>query len=88
MSRPAPSCVARHQLSLVKLAQKMELKFRRGLTLGCRARRLERALLNDGICESFHGIDVSTDAVKTAQETAAREALPLTYEVGDLNFIE
>ena len=79
--------VGRHQAGLVKVAQERGLKFQRGLTLGCGAGRLERSLLKAGICESFHGIDVAADAVKSAQETAAREGLPLSYEIGDLNFI-
>lgn len=80
--------IARDRPSLVKLAQKMGLKFERGLTLGCGAGRLERELLEGGVCRSFHGIDVSAEAVKAAQETAARKQLPLTYEVADLNFVE
>ena len=80
--------IARNRPSLIKVARDRGLKFERGLTLGCGAGRLERELLQGGICQSFHGIDVSAEAVKTAQETAAREHLPLTYEVGDLNFIK
>lgn len=87
MAASAELRVGRHQAGLVNVAQERGLKFQRGLTLGSGAGRLERSLLKAGICASFHGIDVAAEAVKTAQETAAREGLPLTYEVGDLNFI-
>jgi len=80
--------VARHQASLVKIAREKGLRFERRLTLGCGAGRLERSLLGHGICQSFHGIDISEKAVAHAQETAKRDGLPLTYEIGDLNFIE
>jgi 2-polyprenyl-3-methyl-5-hydroxy-6-metoxy-1,4-benzoquinol methylase len=80
--------VARHQASLITVAREKGLRFERGLTLGCGAGRLERSLVEHGICQSFHGIDISEKAVADAQETAKRLGLPLTYEIGDLNFIE
>jgi hypothetical protein len=80
--------VARHQASLIEIAREKGLRFERGLTLGCGAGRLERSLLEHGICQSFHGIDISEKAVADAQETAKRNGLPLTYEIGDLNLIE
>jgi SAM-dependent methyltransferase len=80
--------VARHQSSLIEIAREKGLRFERGLTLGCGAGRLERSLLEHGICQSFHGIDISEKAVADAQETAKRDGLPLTYEIGDLNLIE
>jgi 2-polyprenyl-3-methyl-5-hydroxy-6-metoxy-1,4-benzoquinol methylase len=80
--------VARHQASLILIAREKGLRFERGLTLGCGAGRLERSLLEHGICQSFHGIDISEKAVVDAQETAKRDGLSLTYEIGDLNFIE
>jgi 2-polyprenyl-3-methyl-5-hydroxy-6-metoxy-1,4-benzoquinol methylase len=80
--------LARHRGSLRRLAKEKELKFEKGLTLGCGAGRLERSLLHDGVCRSFHGVDISEQAIAEAQETAKREDLPLSYEVGDLNFLE
>jgi 2-polyprenyl-3-methyl-5-hydroxy-6-metoxy-1,4-benzoquinol methylase len=80
--------LARQSGSLRHLAKEKGLKFEKGLTLGCGAGRLERSLLNDGICRSFHGIDISEQAIAEARETAKREGLPLTYEVADLNFVE
>ena len=80
--------VARHPASLIVIAREKGLRFERGLTLGCGAGRLERSLPEHGICQSFHGIDISEKAVVDAQETAKRDGLSLTYEIGDLNFIE
>lgn len=80
--------VGRHQSSLNQLARERGLHFRRGLSLGCGAGRLERALVQDGICECMHGVDVSANAAAEARAIAARENLPLTYEVADLNFVQ
>src|SRR5216117_2107085 len=55
-------CVARHFSSLSTLAQERTLKFEHGLTLGCGAGRCERELLRNGVCRTFHGIDISEDA--------------------------
>ncbi len=79
--------VARYQSSLTQLAREQELHFERGISLGCGAGRLERALVQSGTCGSIHGLDVSEKAVAEAREIAARENLSLTYEVADLNFI-
>src|SRR6266536_6334069 len=80
--------VARHQSSLFQVAQEKKLKFEHGLTLGCGAGRLERALISGGVGCSFHGIDISERAIATAREISKKESLPLTYEVADLNFVE
>ncbi len=80
--------VSRHQSSLVEVAREKGLRFERGLTLGCGAGRLERTLLRYGICQSFHGIDISEQAIAEARETAKRENLSISYAVGDLNFLE
>src|SRR5256885_11245668 len=80
--------VSRHHSSLVRLAREKGLKFEHGLTLGCGAGRLERALVQGGICRSFHGIDISEKAIAAARDTAKKEDLPLTYEVADLNFVQ
>src|SRR6266536_3840501 len=80
--------VARHFSSLSTLAQERTLKFEHGLTLGCGAGRCERELLRNGVCQTFHGIDISEDAIAAAREIAKEQNLPLTYEVDDLNFLE
>jgi len=80
--------VSRDQSSLIRVARDKGLTFKRGLTLGCGAGRLERALVEDGICQSFHGIDISENAISDARERAKQEQLPLTYETCDLNFLE
>jgi len=80
--------VARHFSSLSTLAQERTLKFEHGLTLGCGAGRCERELLRNGVCRTFHGIDISEDAIAAAREIAKEQNLPLTYEVADLNFLE
>jgi SAM-dependent methyltransferase len=80
--------VARHFSSLSTLAQERRLKFEHGLTLGCGAGRCERELLRNGVCRTFHGIDISEDAIATAREIAKEQNLPLTYKVADLNFLE
>lgn len=47
-----------HQSYLISVAREKNLRFQHGLTIGCGAGRLERALLKEGICSSFHGIDI------------------------------
>jgi SAM-dependent methyltransferase len=80
--------VNRHLSSLSTVARERNLKFEQGLTLGCGAGRRERELVKNGICKSFHGIDISENAVAAAREIAKEQNLPLTYEVGDLNFVK
>jgi len=80
--------VARHQRSLIRVAKEKGLHFKHGLTLGCGAGRLERGLMQAGICGSLHGIDISERAVATAREIARKQNLPLSYEVADLNFVK
>ena len=80
--------VSRNFSSLARLARERQLKFERGLTLGCGAGRCERELIREGICRTFHGIDVSANAIVAAREIAKQQNLPLTYEVADLNFVE
>lgn len=55
--------VARHQSWLTQLAREKGLHFDRGVSLGCGAGRLEPALVQDGICGSIQGLDVSEKAV-------------------------
>jgi SAM-dependent methyltransferase len=79
--------VGRHFSSLTTVARERRLKFEHGLTLGCGAGRCERELVQNGLCASFHGIDISENAVATAREIAKEQNLPLTYEIADLNFV-
>src|SRR6266540_4016480 len=88
MAAAAKLNAGRHQSYLIGVAQEKNLTFERGLTLGCGAGRLERALIREGVCGSFHGIDISEKAITAAREIAEKENLPLTYEVADLNFVE
>lgn len=78
----------RHQSYLIGVAREKNLRFDHGLTIGCGAGRLERALVHEGICRSFHGIDISQNAIAAARRIAKEENLPLTYEVADLNFVK
>ena len=80
--------VSRNFSSLARLAQERQLKFEDGLTLGCGAGRCERELICQGICRTFHGIDVSANAILAARQIAKEQNLPLTYEVADLNFVQ
>jgi SAM-dependent methyltransferase len=80
--------ICRNQSSLFRVANEKGLKFEHGLTLGCGAGRLERELVSRGICRRFHGIDISEKAIAAARDTAKKEALPLVYEVADLNFVK
>jgi SAM-dependent methyltransferase len=45
-------------------------------------------LLAKGVCRSFHGIDISEEAITAAREIAREQNLPITYEAADLNFVE
>ena len=78
----------RNYSSLSQLASEKGLTFDYGLTLGCGAGRCERDLISRGVCRSFHGIDISENAVAKARETAKEQSLPLTYDVADLNFVK
>jgi SAM-dependent methyltransferase len=78
----------RYQSYLIGVAREKNLTFEYGLTLGCGAGRLERALIQEGVCRSLHGIDISEKAITAAREIAKEQKLPLTYEVADLNSVE
>lgn len=78
----------RHQSYLIEVAREKNLKFQHGLTIGCGAGRLERALLQEEICSSFHGIDISEKAIATARRIAKEKNLDVTYEVADVNFVK
>lgn len=80
--------LARNYSSLSRVANQKGLTFEYGVTLGCGAGRCERDLISQGVCRIFHGIDISENAITKAREIAKEKNLPLTYEVGDLNFVK
>ena len=80
--------ISRNYSSLYRVAKEKGLTFEHGLTLGCGAGRCERDLISRGVGLSFHGIDISEQAVAKAREIAKEQNLPLTYEVADLNFVQ
>jgi SAM-dependent methyltransferase len=79
---------ARNTSSLFRVTREKGLTFESGLTLGCGAGRFERLLLQQRVCRSFHGIDISEKAIATARDIAKKENLPLTYDVADLNSVQ
>lgn len=68
---------------LARVFRERELRFHSGLSLACGNGRAERELLKLGICERFHGLDSSPEAIAEAGQNA--EGLDLTYETADLN---
>ncbi len=80
--------VARDKLRLAGAIRRQGLKPLRGLSLACGSGRAERTALAQGICTSFHGIDVAEDAIQEARKVAAQDNLNITYEQGDLNTIK
>jgi SAM-dependent methyltransferase len=80
--------IFRNCSSLFRVANEKGLTFEHGLTLGCGAGRCERDLISRGVGVSFHGIDISGNAIAKAREIAKEKNLPLTYEVADLNFVQ
>ena len=85
--RARPLGFHRNCSSLYRVAKEKGLRFEHGLTLGCGAGRCERDLISRGVGVSFHGIDISENAIAKAREIAKEQNLPLTYEVADLNFV-
>lgn len=79
---------ARDKLNLRAAIRHQNLKPKRGLSLACGSGRAERNALTQGICTSFHGIDVAEDAILEARRMASQETLDITYEQGDLNTIQ
>ena len=68
---------------LARVFRERNLHFQSGLSLACGNGRAEREFIRLGICERFHGIDVSSDAIEEARQNA--RGLDLTYETADLN---
>lgn len=76
---------ARFQLRLPVVLRALGLKPRRGLSLGCGSGRAERSFLAQGVCESFHGVDIAAQAIEQAILAAAQQGSNCTYETQDLN---
>jgi len=68
---------------LARVFRERDLRFTSGLSLACGNGRAERELLKLGICERFHGVDSSPEAIAEARQNA--QGLDLTYEAADLN---
>lgn len=69
--------------SLARVFRDRDLTFRSGLSLACGSGRAERELLRLGICQRFHGVDASAEAIAEARQNG--RGLDLTYEAADLN---
>ena len=57
------------------------------MSLACGNGRAERQFIKAGVCQKFHGIDISHQALETAKKIAQENNLNITYEQGDLNNI-
>jgi hypothetical protein len=78
----------RHQSYLIGVAHEKNLRFRHGSYDWMWRGKPERAVIQEGICSSFHGIDISEMAIAAAREIAKKQGLSLTYEVADVNFVK
>jgi SAM-dependent methyltransferase len=77
----------RDHLSPISLLKKHGISPQNGLSLACGSGRAERQYLKAKICQKFHGIDISHQALEEARTIAAKQNLNITYEQGDLNEI-
>lgn len=75
-------------IKLNKFLKENGYKFEHGLVLGCGSGRAERNFIANGICKSFHGVDIAKAAIEDARKIAKKENLKLTYEVADLNQVK
>jgi 2-polyprenyl-3-methyl-5-hydroxy-6-metoxy-1,4-benzoquinol methylase len=75
----------RDLISLPEMLRKHNIKPSMGLSLACGEGRVERILMEKGICSKFHGIDVSPDALEEAKDLAKKHHFHITYEKADLN---
>ena len=55
------------------------------LSLGCGSGQLEREMIQEGLCHSVEGCDISPALLKIAAEEAAALNLPVAYYTADLN---
>ncbi|MCH9697027.1 MAG: class I SAM-dependent methyltransferase [Gammaproteobacteria bacterium] len=65
----------RNKFTLIQALQKYALKPNNGLSLACGNGRAERGLMQAGICQSFHAIDISSDALEEARQLAKDQSL-------------
>ena len=79
---------ARNKLFLMGAIRRSGAEPEHGLSLACGSGRAERNAMTAGICSSFHGVDLSEDALKEARRIAQQEALNISYSVDDLNSIK
>lgn len=77
--------LARNRISVVRALKDSAFTPSRGLSLACGSGRAERGLMQNGICSSFHAIDISSQAIEEARKLAAQLNLNITYEQADLN---
>ena len=80
--------INRNLLNLPFLLKNKSIFPEKGLSLACGGGRAERQLIKQGICQSFHGIDISENALSEARKKAKEGNLNITYEQGDLNHLE
>jgi 2-polyprenyl-3-methyl-5-hydroxy-6-metoxy-1,4-benzoquinol methylase len=75
----------RNKFSLAQVLQKHAFNPKNGLSLACGSGRAERGLMQAGICDSFHAIDISDTALTEARQLAKKQQFNITYEQADLN---
>jgi len=80
--------INRDKINLRRMVAKHGIEPANGLSLACGGGRAERQLMQHGICETFHGIDIAEGALAEAAAAAEAESLAITYEQSDLNTIE
>ena len=78
----------RHNLNFIPLLRKNCQSANIGLSLACGNGRAERSVLQRGICNKFHGIDIADEALVKAKKLAKEQNLDIVYRQGDLNSIE
>lgn len=55
------------------------------LSLGCGDGHLERKMIDNGVCTSIEGCDISSDLIKKAEQNALRHQGQIRYFIADLN---
>ena len=78
----------RHNLNFIPLLRENCQSANIGLSLACGNGRAERSVLQRGICNKFHGIDIADEALAKAKKIAKEQNLDIVYRQGDLNSIE
>lgn len=77
--------VGQDQLSLLDVLNELDFKPDRCLSIGCGEGRLERSMVNQGICRRFDAVDVSQDALRVASDRASAIGMDARYWQADLN---